>query len=650
MRQLVRGVSLSLAVALIASMLGIVPLGRLAAAPAARPAHADIGEVEPNDSREAAQALGAIGRESPLVGQTGQPGDRDWFSFAVTVGRTYVVELFNVANTLGADGRACNSYTNTGMVLRIYNETGTKLAGDCEPAMRTGNVHAIAQFTASTSGNHTIEVFPNGTQVIGGYSLRVLPKYDEGGAWDGTFEPNNQPANAFQIAPGLGTPLTAAIEQRNPAFSTFAPDRDYYRIDAVAGRTYTVELFNVSNVLGASGRACDTYTHTGLGLFVYSPSLGNAIAGRCEADGVGAGNVHAGLEFTAGVNGPHYIMVVPNGPDVSGPYSLRVLPKFDEGGAAWDPATFEPNQRAANAYQVAVGRETGVRAAIEQREPAFSTFFDDVDWYRFTAEAGKTYVVELFDVANTLGGTGRGCDGYSKTGMALLIYSPTLGKAIAGDCNSTTHSAGNVHSIAEFTAGVSGNFFIQVLPNSANVSGPYSLRVLKRFDEGGSWDTAYEPNNAAATAYLLPERSPAVLDKAAIEARDPQLATNRSDVDWYAFKATAGRQYTVELLKVDGPLTARGNACNGYTSDGLGLLIYSPALGNAVAGQCDANGRPGTGIHTGFTFTAGATGIFYIQVLPNVATASGGYTLRACEGTCPPVMNQIYLPLQRKGR
>ncbi|MFV9503925.1 MAG: hypothetical protein AB4911_05090 [Oscillochloridaceae bacterium umkhey_bin13] len=124
--------------------------------PAARAQDAELAqaitEAEPNNTAETAQLLERIGRESPLRGQINPARDVDWYRFEAVEGRTYTVELFNVATSLNGSGGACGSFEN-GVSMLIFNPLlGTAIAGDCQPRGSVADIHASAQFTADTTG------------------------------------------------------------------------------------------------------------------------------------------------------------------------------------------------------------------------------------------------------------------------------------------------------------------------------------------------------------------------------------------------------------------------------------------------------------------------------------------------------------------
>ena len=285
------------------------------------PVYADtISEIEPNDTLAQAQLLSSIGRDSPLSAAINTPGDVDWYKFQATAGRTYVMELFNVASSLGAWGYECGGYYGDGVGIRVYDQAGNLVVSSCD-AYGAGNVHNYLSFTAGVTGVYYILVQPNSKTAAGAYSLRVLPKYDEPGAsWDpATHEPNNSIWNAYAIGLGRENALTSIIEQRDPTYITYTVDHDWYRFNAVAGRTYVVELFNVASSLGAWGYECDGYYGDGVGIRVYDQA-GNLVVSSCDANT--SSYIHNSLSFVAGLNGVYYILVQPNSKTAYGTYTI----------------------------------------------------------------------------------------------------------------------------------------------------------------------------------------------------------------------------------------------------------------------------------------------------------------------------------------
>lgn len=439
-------------------------------------------------------------------------------------------------------------------------------------------------------------------------------------------EPNDTAQNAQTLSViGLNNPITAQIDK--------AGDVDWYKFNTTAEQTYVVELFNVARALGAGLGRCRA-GGSGVGIKIFDATV-TQIMEQCNADG--AGNVHNLVAFKAGIEGTFYIQVLPNSGTSTGSYSLRVLPRHDEPGAAWDPATTEPNNIAANAYAIGLNDSNTITGTIEERNSSYSTTAVDQDWYRFSANAGQTYVVELFDVARALGvGLGRCRAG--GIGVGIKIYDATVTQ-VAEQC--AANGAGNVHNHVQFKAGMNGTIYIQVLPNNnVDVAGVYKIRVLPKHDDpAASWNSStFEPNNWTINAYPIGLGRINELTST-IEERNSSYATNNVDRDAYRFEATANQEYTVELLNVDQSLKVSGvSFCS--VSYGIALAIYDPTL-TEITRRCAA--QDANEIHSSLTLTTGVNGPYYIWVIPNGVNASGNYSIRVLSEADRAL--KIFLPL-----
>lgn len=604
-------------------------------------AHAEpIGEVEPNNTSAQAQALPAIGLDNPVNAQIDAPGDVDWYSFTAEAGRTYVVELFNVANTLDGYAAACSGQNGYGLGIRAYNPDNSQLAQSCNASpASSGNMHNLLAFTTATTGVYTIRILANLNTDTGSYSMRMLPRYDEPGAqWDSLFEPNNTWQNAYVLTPGRTNVVSSSITVRNPNYSTFYPDEDWYRFQAVGGRSYVVEVLNAASGLAGYASACDGSDREGVGIQVYNASR-TLIGGECSAKGVGrtGGNVHHVVSFMAPLSGLIYIRITPNSYTANGTYSLRILPKYDEPGADWD-AQFEPNNAQVNAYLIQPGYAQVLTSQIEARMLPYATYYPDVDWYRFEGFAGRTYVVEVLNVDSGLGGYSSACRGSDDEGLGLQVYDPS-NVLVAGECEARGiyDTQGNVHHLTEFIAPSDGIYTLRITPNSFTAAGQYSLRVLPKYGEpDAAWDpTTFEPNNSIWNSYAVNIGDTGLTSQ--IEPRNPLYRTYYSEDDWYRFEANAATTYIVQLFNVASTLDGYDNSCDAQDRDGVGLRIYNTA-GTLIAGQCGTSGATGAGVvHHQVQFIVSVAGTYHINVAPNSATATGSYSLRVCAGACGPV-------------
>jgi hypothetical protein len=624
-----------------------LPLIRRSAVPAT-----PIEEAEPNNMASTAQALAEIGLKNAVNG-TITAGDVDWYRFTADANTTYVIELVDVAGSLGTQGTNCRGLTRDGVGLEVYdgtivtNPSAKTITRSCD-IRGSRTIHNYVQFrTGVDGGPRYIRVIPNNDEVSGTYTLRILPEHiDPAAAWnDETAEPNNRPANAYELQPGFANAHTSRIAQPDPAFSFSSDvDRDWYRFEATPERTYVIELVDVAGSLGAQGTNCRGLTRDGVGLVVYDGTIVSnpsdnvdVIAESCNIRG--SSTIHNYVQFRAAVDGgTYYIGVIPNGDEITGDYTLRILPEHIDPAADWDDTTAEPNNRPANAYELQPGFANAHTSRIAQPDPAFS-FSDqaDFDWYRFEATPERTYVIELVDVAGSLGAQGTNCRGLTRDGVGLVVYDGTIVSnpsdnvdVIAESCN--IRGSSTIHNYVQFRAAVDGGtYYIGVIPNADEVTGDYTLRILpEHTDPNATWDdTTGEPNNQPANAFLL-EIGNAYTFQA--EARDPELSTSaQADFDWYRVNTDPNEEYTIELRNVSAALNDQGTNCRGLTRDGVGLIVYDPSIlsnssADPVVNGCDALLEGD--VHNRVTFNSALNTTFYIGVIPNADNVSGSYTIQ----------------------
>lgn len=337
------------------------------------------------------------------------------------------------------------------------------MVGECQ-AWGPGDVRHVITHTATMTGRYVIQIFPNSTSVTGDYYLRILPKFDEPGAkWDtATMEPNNNPNNAYVLNVGLNQGLSSEIQWRNPDYYTSYVDEDWFRFYATAGRTYTIELYNVANIL-AGGES--------VYLDVWDPNW-NPIA---HEHGNGSGNVLSFTTRTATQNGWYYIQIKPDSETVAGSYNLRVLPKYNEPDTAWD-SSFESNNYWTNAYPISLGVANALSTSILQRDPAYLTASGDWDNFYFQAVQGGTYLIELINVDDSLDARNANRCAYYANGLFIIAADPNLNE-VARDCYAEIDDP--VHNSVSFTASATGTYYFWIAANDNNVNGNYTVRVTR---------------------------------------------------------------------------------------------------------------------------------------------------------------------------
>ncbi len=558
-----------------------------------------FAESEPNDTFATADPIG-IGLSNAEVGATLTDNDYDYFYFEAVAGRTYVIETYNIQGT----GTGENA---TG--LWLYNSGQSLLAHDQYGSYGTGNTNARIVYTFSTSGTYYILVKDRYNYTwTGTYSLRILPKYDEPGAeWDAgnDNEPNDVPELSNEIQVGLNNGQTHQLFDHTN-YVTNSSDHDWYRFTAEAGRTYIIETYNIQG-LGTGESATGLWLYNGSGSLLAHDQYGS----------YGTGNANARIVYTFSTSGTYFILVKDRYNYAwLGSYSLRILPKYGEPGAEWDAGNDnEPNDVRELANEIEVGLSNAETHQLFDHTN-YVTNGSDYDWYRFTAVAGRTYVIETYNIQ----GVGSG---QSATGLWLY----DTGGALLTHDQYGSYGTGNANARITYTFITGGTYFVLVKDRyNYDWMGSYSLRILPKYDEpGAEWNAAndYEPNDVLPLANTL--------GVGAENAQTHQLfnhavfVTNSSDHDFYRFHADAGT-YIIQTFGIQ----ASGRATGLWLYNSSGTLLTNDQYGDAQTGTAEIE----------FTFLT--PGEYFILVKDAQSVSwTGTYSVRVCAGSC---LQKVFLP------
>ncbi len=263
-------------------------------------------------------------------------------------------------------------------------------------------------------------------------------------------EPNDTPAQALPIGVGYaGAVINATLDTMQ--------DVDYYRLEARAGRTYVIEAFNVQKEIS-------WYRSAALELYA---SNGTTMLAEDWTAYDGSGETSARMIYTFPLDGAAYIKVKSTS-SWAGVYSLRVLAKYDEPGAAWNVANrMESNDVRELAVALGLGAVHAQQHTIAEQNVSIRVAKDDVDYLRFTGQAGHTYTVELFNVAT---------DG---EGPGLWVFEGASSSVLAGD-PWADNGEGAVWARATFVAPSSTTYFARVGNGMFTYwTGSYSIRVCE---------------------------------------------------------------------------------------------------------------------------------------------------------------------------
>ncbi|MCL4861294.1 MAG: pre-peptidase C-terminal domain-containing protein [Caldilineaceae bacterium] len=426
------------------------------------------------------------------------------------------------------------------------------------------------QVTANTgslsAGDYTAQITITADNAVNTHqvvqvSLRVDPALTP----TSEAEPNDTVGTASILSVGWLTPALARISSSS--------DVDWYRFTAISGYRYVFETYNVSPHLGTLLRLYNTDGSTQI-TYDYSSGTGNALSR---------------IIWQATSSNDYYLRV--SGSSGAGPYSIRILARYNEGGT-WD-GFHEPNDNWETAHSIGVGRENAIFTTVYPRG-AYSTNTGDYDWFRFSAVLGHRYVIETYNVAPSL-----------NTFLALFDTNGT--SQIDYDYGSGT---GNSEARIVWQAPQTGDFFIRVRAESSSESGGYSVRVLPKYDEGASWDTNWEPDDEWVTA------TPIILNQT--QSRNiyerGNYRTNNADYDYFWFYAQAGYQYTVNLQSIASTLSAN---------------LYILSLDGTTVLASNTNYTP-PGTPKSLSYTFATPGNYYVRVRPysNSYDDYGDYQIR----------------------
>ena len=185
-------------------------------------------ESEPNDTVAQANPL-AIGITGDTNCSTQTKTDTDWRRVSLLQDHWYVFEVYNATKGHHVELDLFSADGQTGLGTRDYSPTGT----------------VISRVTFRSPANADYSLRINGGYTTGLYAVRALAKYDEGGTWDSSLEPNDAWQLAYPLQVGADKAIRTAI---NPPglYENEDEDTDWFRFDAIQGSWYSIETFNLA--------------------------------------------------------------------------------------------------------------------------------------------------------------------------------------------------------------------------------------------------------------------------------------------------------------------------------------------------------------------------------------------------------------------
>ena len=468
-----------------------------------------FAENEPNDTPAQANplSLGVVGDRNASLSTS---SDVDWFRVSLAQDRWYVFETFNVSPILETR-------------LALYDTNGTTKLAEDYANNGTGNSLARIAWQAPASGDYYLRV--SSYSGAGPYSIRALQKYDEGATWDGYHEPNDTWQTAHLLNVGRENAVTSTIYPRGP-YSTNTGDHDWFRFQAVLGRWYVMETFHVAPGLDTVLTLYDVNGTTWLDDDYYG----------------GTGNARSRILWQAPQTAVFYLRVVAQGSSQEGLYSLRVLPKYDE-GASWD-ANGEPDDVWVTASPIVLNQAQG--RSLYQRG-VYNTNSADQDTFWFAAQAGYEYTIDLSSVAPTL-----------RANLYLLSLDGST--VLASD---TRYTEPGTPKSLRYTFATPGRYFVRIGPYSSSYDnyGDYELRV-----------TSVIPH-----IWPVPDHLELVGDFGSAETQPVQLTISNSGLGSFAWSIALSEPW-LKATPVSGSAPPSTSVEVWATPEGLPVGVYSGSL------------------------------------------------------------------------
>ncbi|NML14071.1 pre-peptidase C-terminal domain-containing protein [Azohydromonas caseinilytica] len=203
----------------------------------------------------------------------------------------------------------------------------------------------------------------------------------------------------------------------------------------------------------------------------------------------------------------------------------------------------------------------------------------DVDWFRVTLAAGQNYRLEALGAGTSSGTLG---DPY------LTLYNAS-GTALA----SNDDGGINGNSLLSYAATASGTYYLAARAYSTG-TGTYQVRASVVDDYAAS----------TATSGSL-----------AVGGSAAGTIESTTDADWFRVTLTAGQTYTLEL---------RGYDSGSGTLRDPELALYS-STGTRITGDDDG----GAGLNSLLTYTATASGTYYLGAIAHGSGGTGTYQISA---------------------
>ena len=623
--------------------------------PANEPAVPQVGQSVSEPSGEDFSAdtstAGRVAVGGTATGNIGASGDRDWFAVELVAGRTYTIDLRGSPTD---DGTLSDPY-----LRGVYDADGNLIPGTTNDDGGLG-YNSRLTFAATESGTHYIAAgayYGRGT-----YEVEVSDNSPPD-----TQDQVQEPPVVLPVVSLVGVEFSAdtSTEGRVAVGETATGnigsdgDRDWFAVELVAGRTYTIDLMGSGTDDGTLG---DPY------LRGIHDADGNLIP-RTADDNGGEGN-NSRVTFTATDSGTHYIDV--GAFSGTGSYTVAVrddTPELDQPGVAEAPVFEQPDytfELRENEDGSTNRVSLGTVSATDTESPPVSYSLvsgNGAGLFEIDAASGELFYAgsgEDYESGSTqFDLTVRASDGTQSTDTTVTVnvanveeapafgqqdYAFALSENVDGSTNrvslgtvSATDPEGAALSYSLEGGNESGLFELDAQTGELFYagsgedyeSGATSFDLTVRASDGDQstdtivtvsvTDVQEDPADEPAVPQVGQSVSePTGEDFSADTSTAGRVAVGGTatgnigasgDRDWLAVELVAGRTYTIDLR---GSPTGDGTLRDPYLRG-----VYD-ANGNLIPGTTNDDG--GLGYNSRLTFTATASGTHYI--------AAGAYSGR----------------------
>ena len=329
---------------------------------------------------------GTVAVGGTATGELEAAHDRDWFAVELVAGGTYTIDL---------RGRPTDDGTLSDPYLRgIHDAEGNLIPGTTNDDWG-GTYNSRVTFTASESGTYYIAAgaFSNRQ---GTYELEVMdnsppaPEPPATPLQPTTGQTVPEPAGA-DLAADPSTTGRVAVGETATGNIESAGDRDWFAVELVAGRTYTIDLRGRPT---ADGTLSDPY------LRGIHDAQGNLLSGTVNDDW--GGTYNSRVTFTATESGTHYI-AAGAWSSRQGTYEVEVTDNSPEPppAPAPEPPATPLGETAPRTVSEPEGEDlsadpaTSGRVAVGETATGGIDSAGDRDWFAVELVAGRSYTIEL---------------------------------------------------------------------------------------------------------------------------------------------------------------------------------------------------------------------------------------------------------------